>query len=61
MIPIAVKFSRMASTALTIDDTELCGNIRDSSCTRYVDSSARPKTARIEIVRNVSGTKARRA
>jgi hypothetical protein len=61
MRPIAVERSWISFTARTIVETSLSGNIRDSSRTRYVDSSARPNRPSSETVRNVSGTNARSA
>jgi hypothetical protein len=59
--PMVAQLERMAFTARTIVSTELSGNNRDSSCTKYADSSPRPESDSSEIVRNVSGTKASRA
>ena len=56
--PMIVALARISLTARTIVDTELSGNIRESSLTRYVDSSARPNSPSSDTARNSSGTNA---
>jgi hypothetical protein len=55
--PMAAALSRIPFTALTIVSTELCGNIRESSRTRYADSSPCPSQESREMLRKVSGMK----